>query len=296
MKMKRNALPSPSIPESLTALIERCRGADGQPPFSDGTLVQMRTGEKNLLELGSPASDAAAIYSAANDSAVMYTAAIYSATEAEFVVDPAQRGQGIGTRLLEQLLERCAPGVKIWAHGDHPAARTLAASHGFVSVRQLLQLRAPVTASPVSDGSTIAFRPGVDDDDWLALNARAFALHPEQGSVGQPDLTELTVEPWFDPDDFLLLRDGGALIGFCWLKIEDSIGEFYVVGVDPRRQGEGLGRRLMDAGLSHLAARGIRTAALYVESDNVPAVGLYRSLGFTDHTIDIQYARASDRG
>ena len=279
-------MPSPSIPESLAALIERCRDADGQPPFSDGTLVQLRTGEKAQLELDSPASDAAAIHSAA----------IYSATEAEFVVDPAQRGQGIGTRLLEQLLQRCEQGVKIWAHGDHPAARVLAASHGFVPVRQLLQLRAPVTASPISDGSTTGFRPGVDDDDWLALNARAFARHPEQGSVGQPDLTALTVEPWFDPDDFLLLRDGDALIGFCWLKIEDSIGEIYVVGVDPRRQGEGLGRRLMDAGLSHLAARGIRTAALYVESDNVPAVGLYRSLGFAEHTVDIQYARAPRPG
>jgi mycothiol synthase len=275
-------LPSPSIPDALARLIERARDADGWPPFSDGSLVQLRTGEKHVLE---------------RDGA----AAVYSAVEAEFVVDPVQRGKRIGTRLLEQLLERCNPGVKIWAHGDHPAARALAASHGFAPVRQLLQLRAPVAGSRASGGSTTGgsttgFHPGVDDEDWLALNARAFALHPEQGSVNQADLDELTSEPWFDPDDFLLLRDGDVLIGYCWLKIEDSIGEFYVVGVDPQRQGEGLGRHLMDAGFARLAARGIRTAALYVESDNVPAVALYRSLGFTEYSVDIQYARAPQPG
>ena len=238
--------------------------------------MQLRTGEKELLQ---------------RDGA----AAVFSRTEAEFVVAPSGRGAGIGTRMLEQVLERCDPGVKIWAHGDHPAARALAVSHGFAPVRRLLQLRVKVIAAATEDESITGFRPGVDDGEWLRLNARAFAFHPEQGSVTQADLDELRSEPWFDPDDFLLLRagtgDSDPLIGYCWLKIEDGIGEFYVVGVDPERQGGGLGRRLMDAGFARLAARGINTAALYVESDNVPAVALYRSLGFTEHSVDIQYAR-----
>ena len=172
-----------------------------------------------------------------------------------------------------------------------PAARVLAASHGFAPVRRLVQLRASVAESSASPGSTGGFRPGIDDDDWLRLNARAFAFHPEQGSVSQADLDELMTEPWFDADDFLVLWEGDALVGYCWLKIDGTLGEFYVVGVDPERQGEGLGRRLMDAGFARLAARGIRIAALYVEADNVPALTLYRSLGFTEHSADIQYAR-----
>ena len=80
------------------------------------------------------------------------------------------------------------------------------------------------------------------------------------------------------------------MVGYCWLKIEDGVGEFYVVGVDPDRQGSGLGRRLVAAGLAHLAERGIREASLYVEADNTPALALYRSFGFGDYSIDIQYA------
>ena len=164
-------------------------------------------------------------------------------------------------------------------------------------MRRLLQLRAPVDRNSAAETPAVetpadTFRPGVDDAGWLKLNSRAFAFHPEQGSVSQSDLEELMREPWFDAEDFLVLRDGDALIGFCWLKVEAPVGEFYVVGVDPERQGEGLGRRLMDAGFARLSARGIRIAALYVESDNVAAVALYRSLGFSDHSVDIQYARA----
>lgn len=264
-------MPSRSIPEFLAALVERARSADGQPSFSDQSLVDLRSGVKQLIAI--------------DENAV----AIVSTAEAEFVVDPQFRKRGLGTRLLETIIARSESELRIWAHGDHPAARALAASHGFEPVRTLLQLRMtvpPVTAPRAVD----TFRVGTDDAAWLRVNSRAFAFHPEQGSVSQADLDQLESEPWFEPLDFLVERDGDEIAGYCWLKIEDGIGEFYVVGVDPRRQGSGLGRRLMDAGFARLAARGIRTAALYVEADNEPAVHLYRSLGFTDHSVDIQYA------
>jgi mycothiol synthase len=94
----------------------------------------------------------------------------------------------------------------------------------------------------------------------------------------------------------LLLRDGDELIGFCWLKVEGDIGEFYAVGIAPHRQGEGLGRVLVEAGFARLAARGIRTASLYVEADNEPALRLYRSFGFGDYTVDVQYASGAFLG
>lgn len=141
-----------------------------------------------------------------------------------------------------------------------------------------------------------AFRPGIDDAAWLAVNAAAFASHPEQGKLTQSDLDARKAEEWFDPHDFLLLWDGDDLVGFCWLKVEADIGEFYAVGIAPQRQGEGLGRVLVEAGFARLAARGIPTASLYVEADNEPALRLYRSFGFGDYTVDVQYASSAILG
>ncbi|MEL7209222.1 MAG: hypothetical protein AAGK32_13485, partial [Actinomycetota bacterium] len=39
--------------------------------------------------------------------------------------------------------------------------------------------------------------------------------------------------------------------------------------------------------LDHLAERGLEVGMLYVESDNDPAVGLYRALGFWVHHEDV---------
>ncbi|WP_309617084.1 GNAT family N-acetyltransferase, partial [Salinibacterium sp.] len=133
----------------------------------------------------------------------------------------------------------------------------------------------------------------------LSLNARAFAGHPEQGRMTLADLETTMSEPWFDPDDLLVLRDGSTIIGFCWLKVDAPAdealeGEFYVVGVDPDRQGERLGRRLVNAGMARLWSRGIHIAHLYVEGDNAPALRLYRGFGFTNRSVDVQYRWAAE--
>lgn len=284
----------------LPGLITRAKAADGQPPFSDQSLVDLRTGARRLVAIGTSA------------------AALASATEAEFVVDPAARGAGLGTALLERLLADTDGQLLIWAHGDHPAARALATSHGLEAVRELLHLRLPQIPAPLppsrSQNDTVqvddtvqaddteapprrpdpgvriqAFRPGIDDDAWVTVNARAFAHHPEQGRVTRADLDELLREDWFSADDFLVAWDGDTMLGYCWLKVETGTGEFYVVGIDPQQQGRGLGRLLTEAGLERLRQRGIPRSHLYVEGDNAAAVALYRSLGFVNDSIDIQY-------
>lgn len=271
--------PEPGVPDWLDGLIARAILDDGQPPFSDQSLVELRDGRRALHAIG---EDAAAI--------VLRGAP----GEAELVVDPAARRRGHGSALLEEVLAE-NPELLVWAHGDHAGARALASRTGFEPVRRLLQLRAQVAPPSHADldGFT-AFRPGIDDADWLALNADAFAGHPEQGSLRQGDLDARTAEAWFDAEDFLLLRDADdRLAAFCWLKVDDGIGEFYVVGVDPARQGSGLGRRLVQAGLARLARRGIRIASLYVDADNVAAVRLYRGFGFDDHAVDVQYSNVA---
>lgn len=274
----------------FSALARTATDHDGQPPFGDQSLVELRSGERVGLTVEVNGDIVgAAVHTLTGDT-----------REAELVVQPSARHRGIGTLLLRELIEVGGGEVAIWAHGDHPDARSLAASHGLSPERELLQLRARISADSPSElvsGTTPGvridrFRPGIDDADWLALNALAFAAHPEQGRLDQSDLDARVAEPWFDADDFLIARNLlGAMVGFCWLKVDrsSSAGEFYAVGVAPVAQGTGLGRALVTGGLARLTRRGIRTALLYVEADNRAAVTLYRSVGFSDHSVDILY-------
>ena len=113
-----------------------------------------------------------------------------------------------------------------------------------------------------------AFRPG-DEAELLRVNAAAFAHHPEQGSMDAAELAERMAEPWFDPADLFVAVAGDRLLGFHWTKRHSAtLGEVYVVGIDPASQGLGLGKVLVDAGLRLLRGGGADEVLLYVESDN----------------------------
>jgi mycothiol synthase len=277
--------------EPFLRLVARAALVDGQQPFNDQALVDAGKGARSLM--------------LARRESTIVGAAIVGQGELEFVIDPEWREEGLGAALLEILLANSSEPLLAWAHGDHPASRRLAAGHGFEAVRTLYQLRRELpqdgnAAGPAPEGYTVStFRGGTDVDDWVDLNARVFRAHPEQGGLTADDLRFRMSEPWFEPDDFLLLRDRrGRLVGYNWLKIEpddDRIGEIYVVGVDDAHAGQGLGRYLMRRGLARLVERGCEQAALFVDADNTAAVALYRSLGFTDHTIDVQYRQRLPR-
>ncbi|BDZ49237.1 mycothiol acetyltransferase [Frondihabitans sucicola] len=267
----------------LRPLAAEALAVDGTPPFSDQALVDARSGEATVVGDG----DAAAILRSAS-------------SEAELVVRPALRRQGLGTILLRHVVELTEGPLAVWAHGDHPGAKRLADEFGFTATRRLLQQRAAVSqdhpAPDLPDATAVRpFRPGTDDAAWLDLNARAFAHHPEQGSLTQLDLDARKADDWFDADDFLLVWQGDELVAFCWLKVAGpppEPGEFYAVGVAPEHQGQHLGGLAVDAGLHRLATRGLSTASLYVEGDNTSALRLYAARGFTDHAVDVQYTLA----
>jgi mycothiol synthase len=245
-------------------------------------------------------------------------------------VTPESRGRGVGTSLLNESMD-AAPYTQTewsaWSHGDHPAAARLAAHAGWERVRSLWLMRistaewasrqaqparpAPpaVGARPTPSGIAIRpYQPG-DANALIAVNAAAFADHPEQGAMDAANLAERMAEPWFDPAGlFVAVDEGDTLVGFHWTKLHPSgsatdptashhaeppLGEVYVIGVAPQAHGRGLGRLLMQVGLQHLSDRGARQIILYVEGDNQPALALYRSLGFTHDPRDthVRYHR-----
>jgi mycothiol synthase len=207
--------------------------------------------------------------------------------------------------------------VSAWSHGNHPAAARLAGRLGFERARDLWVMRRPLTDDhplpevTVPKGVVVRpFRPGQDEEAFLALNAEAFYDHPEQGSMTPADLAERMAEPWFDAAGFFVAEPADAptdaeanqsvespsLLGFHWTKVHAGnppYGEVYVVGVSPAVQGRGLGKVLTLTGLHHLRERGLDQVILYVEADNEAAVAVYSGLGFThaDEDTDARYIR-----
>ncbi|MGH9306546.1 MAG: mycothiol synthase [Acidimicrobiales bacterium] len=218
----------------------------------------------------------------------------------EFVIDPHHRDSddNIGTDLLGAALAevaRCGGGhVHLWVPKPTPSNDFIATANGLVKGRDLHQMRRrlPIDAAG-APLATRQFVPGQDEAAWLKVNNRAFSSHPEQGGWDLTTLAHREQEPWFDPAGFLLLEQGGRLAGFCWTKVhaesEPAIGEIYVIATDPDFAGLGLGRGLVEAGLTYLYEAGLKTAMLYVDADNARAHGLYARMGFVVDHIDRAY-------
>jgi mycothiol synthase len=311
----------PSLPETAIAegplsaelaagvqdLAAAATRADGVAPLSEDVLLQVRHGNgaqaRDLVLTAGDGTLAGYAHLDAPDAAAQEGDA-----SGELVIHPGFRRRGFGTALITavQAGADSGHGVRLWAHGELPGVVSLAKTAGFTRFRALLRLRMPLAQVPSADpdlpvGVTIrTFRPGADEQAWLAVNSRAFAHHPEQGAWTVDDLRLRAAEPWFDPAGFFLAERDGRLVGFHWTKVhpdggEDGapIGEVYVVGIDPGQQGGGLGRALTLTGLRHLRRLGLSSVMLYVDESNTAAVKLYTALGFTLWSTDVMYRWAA---
>ncbi len=309
----------------VTTLVAAAEESDGNPPLSEQTLVTLRAkdaGPHTVLALalyspdysgdapddGSEARHRAAGPRPARGNDLAGFAVVVGEADGtgvlEVAVHPSYRNQGVADRLVGELQRvRGFAGLKAWSHGNHEAAADLAARYGYAPVRELWKMRLATAASDLPDValpdgvSLRGFVPGQDEEAWLAVNRAAFAHHPEQGNMNRADLDARMAEPWFDPAGFLLAVDAaGRILGFHWTKVHPrhgehpAIGEVYVVGVAPEAQGTGLGKALTVAGIKHLQQQGLHAVMLYVDADNIPAVALYRRLGFSRWDVDVMYA------
>jgi mycothiol synthase len=295
-------------------LMRAAGDADGAYPLSEHVVLHLRLG-----------GDVRAVHLLIRHGADLVGYAHVDTTDpvegasAELAVHPLHRRRGLGRALVTEAMavadERAgsAPGrLRLWAHGDHPSATALAMRLGFERWRVLWQMRrslfAEVPEPTLPAGVHLRpFRPGADDDAWVAVNAAAFVDLPDQGRWTLDDLRIRMREPWFDPAGFLLAeRDSDkALLGFHWTKIHgtvraghgevthahEPIGEVYVLGVAPAAHGTGLGTALTLAGLRHLRAQGLDQAMLYVDETNTKAIALYQRLGFARWATDVCFRR-----
>jgi len=207
------------------------------------------------------------------------------------VVDPQQRGQGIGSELSAQLLAASAgrPRVlRVVVRDNDPGARRFVERRGFRLVQHslgfVLDLEAvPPRAPEPEPGLDIWALPDAPcDADWVRLHDAFVAC-----CADTPDL-----EGVMPPRDFLealVTLPAGALVGhvdgrvaaFTAAYPEDAqTWRIALTGVAPALRRRGLGRTIKLA-LEQVARRhGARRITTDNLSDNRPILALNRSLGY----------------
>ena len=298
--MRRRHPVAPGDVAIVRALAADAEAVDGHPPLGDAV----------WRDLQAPSGGTTLFLAVDGDEpigALHATASVDGAVTAAIVVHPEHRAAGVARALLDAataaLPARGARHVTLWAFGADGRADAFATAAGFAPVRELWQMRVglPLTEAPKwPTGITVRpFVPGADEAEWVGLNNRAFAHDPDQGGWTTDQLHHLESEPWFDPAGFLVALNERGLAGSCWTKVHppapphepEALGEIYVIGVDPDRQGSGLGRALVVGGLASLHARGTNVGMLFVDATNTAAIELYRSLGFEVTRVDRAYGR-----
>jgi mycothiol synthase len=211
----------------VSLLVEQVTETDGIRPLSEHVMLHLRYGGD---------VDVRHVLGRVGSSLVAYghmdVTDKVAGPSAELAVAPPYRRQGVGHALVEHLLEESTDGrLRLWAHGEQSGAAPLASSLGFHRSRTLFQMRRSLYAAlpdPVwPEGVRLrSFLPGLDDEEWVALNAAAFVDLPDQGGWTLHDLHVRMREPWFDPEGFLIAEeagpDGDRMVGFHWTKVHGA--------------------------------------------------------------------------
>ncbi len=210
--------------------------------------------------------------------------------------DASQWAPGALSEALQQQLRQLAGPVSVWIdhpdHGEAAASESVPGQTGLgrelaavelAFERDLYRMERSLPMDQASGIETRSFVVGQDEAAWVEVNNRAFSWHREQGGWTLAQVAERQAEPWFDADGFRVYDIDGEIAAYCWTKVhtdeDPPVGEVYVIAVDPKYHGRGLGRALTLAGYEHLTDVGLTRGMLYVDADNTPAVTLYRDLG-----------------
>ena len=100
--------------------------------------------------------------------------------------------------------------------------------------------------------------------------------------------------PWNDPvrdlafarrgphSTVLVAEQDGRVVASAMLGEDGHRGWVYYVAADPRLQGQGLGRAVMDAAEAWLKARGVWKVQLLIRGDHAGVQDFYGKLGYKD--------------
>ncbi len=160
--------------------------------------------------------------------------------------------------------------------------------------QRFLDLRANASVEGVS---IVDYHPDFQSA-FARLNEQWISLHFTLEDADRTALQEPQAHIIDKGGEIIFARDdiSGELLGTCALVMHGpERGELAKMAVTPQARGRGIGDLLGESVVSRARQRGVKTLFLETNSTLVPALGLYRKLGFSQlpfpHTSD--YRRAN---
>ncbi|MGB6599177.1 MAG: GNAT family N-acetyltransferase [Candidatus Acidiferrum sp.] len=95
-------------------------------------------------------------------------------------------------------------------------------------------------------------------------------------------IDERGTREFFEKGRFLILEDSAGIAGCVYCELRGDRGYLGLLAVDPRRQGTGLGRKLMAAAEEDFLGAGCVAVDLRVISPRTPLLPFYRHLGYAE--------------
>ena len=135
-------------------------------------------------------------------------------------------------------------------------------------------------ASPGAEAKNISLRfaQSVDVEPLARLINAAFIV--EQPFIEGDRIDPRGVRAYLEKGKFLVAEDSHGLAGCVYLELRGERGYLGLLGVEPRRQSTGLGRKLMEAGENYFRAANCRAIDLRIISPRRPLPGFYAHMGY----------------
>ncbi len=136
-----------------------------------------------------------------------------------------------------------------------------------------------ITANACSPDSG-RIRPALPTDVEPLARLINAAFRVEQPFIEGDRIDAAGVRSYMAKGEFLVAEDFNGLAGCVYVQIASDEGYLGLLGVDPLRQGTGLGRKMMDAAEDYFRQSGCKTVNLRVISARTPLPSFYRHLGY----------------
>jgi mycothiol synthase len=274
---------TPDDADAVAAILDECtRRYFDRPSTVDDAVERLREGEPLVAFLDDVPAGFSHVWTASPEEMRSFTR-----------VRPSLKGRGVGTALLAEA-ERLAAGAPLltatcWAADD--GAPSVFESRGFEPLRffQRMRVELAAAAAPAEPPVGVTVRPFVPGDDDAAVYRvyrEVFSDHWGGADDEAPFWQENrdAGNAGYDPSLWLVAEDDRATLGFLIAREREdegkTIGWVSLLGVAPPARGRGLGEALLTHGLAALRERGLRVAALNVDSENTSgALRLYRKVG-----------------